>query len=111
MSKSLCMQLSMLIGTGLPIHGPTARHHLCACVLWPCSNSENMTPKYPDIAARIPGLLKPGVTSMVLDGEAVAWDPAAKKVLPFQVCQGRGRLGHRRGSHACDILGLDHSTV
>lgn len=51
----------------------------------PFSNSENMTPKYPDIVARLPGLLRPGVTSLVLDTEAVAWDPAAKKVLPFQV--------------------------
>jgi hypothetical protein len=44
-----------------------------------------MTAKYPDIAARIPGLLSPGVQSAVLDGEAVAWDPVHKKILPFQV--------------------------
>lgn len=44
-----------------------------------------MTPKYPDIVARIPGCLAPGVESCVLDSEAVAWDAEQKKILPFQV--------------------------
>ncbi|KAF5842835.1 hypothetical protein DUNSADRAFT_4719 [Dunaliella salina] len=51
-------------------------------------NSENMTPKYPDIVARLPGCLAPGVDSCVLDGEAVGWDPEHKKILPFQAKEG-----------------------
>ncbi len=47
-------------------------------------NSENNTGKYPDVAALIPKLLKPGVTSVVLDAEAVAYDRQQGKVLPFQ---------------------------
>lgn len=51
-----------------------------------CSrNSENNTGKYPDLAADVPKLLKPGVTSVVLDCEAVAYDRVTKKILPFQV--------------------------
>lgn len=45
-----------------------------------------MTPRYPDIAARLRGWLAPGVESLVVDGEAVAWDPASGRILPFQVC-------------------------
>lgn len=44
-----------------------------------------MTPRYPDILSRLPGWLAPGTTSIVLDGEAVAWDPDKAKILPFQV--------------------------
>ncbi len=52
-----------------------------------CSrNSENNTGKYPDIAAVIPSLVKEGVKSMVLDCEAVAFERATGKILPFQVC-------------------------
>lgn len=51
-----------------------------------CSrNSENNTGKYPDIAAIIPSLVKEGVKSMVLDCEAVAFERATGKILPFQV--------------------------
>ena len=51
-----------------------------------CSrNSENNTGKYPDLAADVPKLLKHGVTSVVLDCEAVAYDRVTKKILPFQV--------------------------
>lgn len=53
-------------------------------------NAEDMTPRYPDIVSRLPGWLQPGTTSIVLDGEAVAWDPDRAKILPFQV---RGLLG------------------
>ena len=49
-------------------------------------NSENNTGKYPDLAAMLPGLLKNGVTSVVLDAEAVAFDRDTGKILPFQVC-------------------------
>eukprot|EP00967_Tisochrysis_lutea_P007401 scaffold8789_cov16-Tisochrysis_lutea.AAC.2 len=63
------------------VHGPSwVPAHVCVL-----RNSENMTPKYPDIVARLPGSLAPGVDSCVLDGEAVAWDPEHKKILPFQV--------------------------
>ena len=44
--------------------------------------------KYPDIAASVPGLIKPGVKSVVLDCEAVAFERETGKILPFQVaCQ------------------------
>ena len=49
-------------------------------------NSENNTGKYPDLAAMLPRLLKDGVTSAVLDAEAVAFDRGTGKILPFQVC-------------------------
>lgn len=54
-----------------------------------CSrNSENNTVKYPDIAASVPGLVKPGTKSVVLDCEAVAFERETGKILPFQVvCQ------------------------
>lgn len=48
-------------------------------------NAEDMTPRYPDIVSRLPGWLTEGTTSIVLDGEAVAWDPDKAKILPFQV--------------------------
>lgn len=71
---------------------------VCGCRMCICKsidghrNSENMTPKYPDIVARLPACLAPGVDSCVLDGEAVGWDPEQKKILPFQVrvCGTRG---------------------
>eukprot|EP00879_Flechtneria_rotunda_P032951 GHRR01036451.1.p1 GENE.GHRR01036451.1~~GHRR01036451.1.p1 ORF type:complete len:117 (-),score=34.59 GHRR01036451.1:371-721(-) len=48
-------------------------------------NAEDMTPRYPDIVARLPACLAPGTDSIVIDGEAVAWDPEKNKILPFQV--------------------------
>ncbi|EFJ43817.1 ATP-dependent DNA ligase [Volvox carteri f. nagariensis] len=54
-------------------------------------NAENNTPKYPDIVARLRGLLKPHVQSIVFDSEAVAYDPEKKKILPFQVLSTRAR--------------------
>jgi len=48
-------------------------------------NSEDNTGKYPDIVAMFPGALAEGVKSVVLDAEAVAFDPVHGKVLPFQV--------------------------
>lgn len=47
-------------------------------------NSEDMTPRYPDIVSRLPGWLAPGTKSVVIDGEAVAWDQEKNKILPFQ---------------------------
>ena len=52
-------------------------------------NAEDMTAKYPDIVARVPAWLAPGTESVVIDGEAVAWDAQAGRILPFQV----GRVG------------------
>ncbi|XP_033118455.1 DNA ligase 1-like [Anneissia japonica] len=54
-------------------------------------NQENNTSKYPDIIERIPGILTEGVTSCVIDSEAVAWDKEKKDILPFQVLSTRKR--------------------
>ncbi|GAB4820174.1 hypothetical protein N2152v2_007220 [Parachlorella kessleri] len=54
-------------------------------------NSEDNTGKYPDVAALVPKLLKPGVASVVFDAEAVAFDREQGKVLPFQVLSTRAR--------------------
>lgn len=54
-------------------------------------NSENNTGKYPDIISLFPGALAPGVKSIVLDAEAVAYDPVAGKILPFQILSTRAR--------------------
>lgn len=52
-----------------------------------CSrNSEDNTTKYPDVAAVVPKLVKAGIRGVVLDCEAVAFDRATNKILPFQVC-------------------------
>jgi DNA ligase-1 len=47
-------------------------------------NSEELSPKYPDILAALDKWVKPGIESFVLDCEAVAWDREEKRVLPFQ---------------------------
>lgn len=54
-------------------------------------NAEDMTPRYPDIVSRLRSWLTPGTASIVLDGEAVAWDPDKSKILPFQVLSTRAR--------------------
>lgn len=54
-------------------------------------NQENNTTKYPDIIACIPPVKKEGVTSFIIDSEAVAWDQESKKILPFQVLSTRKR--------------------
>ncbi|KAJ3329365.1 tRNA ligase [Blyttiomyces sp. JEL0837] len=54
-------------------------------------NSENLTSKYPDIIALMPEVILPGVTSFVLDCEAVAWDVTKGCILPFQVLSTRKR--------------------
>lgn len=70
-------------------------------------NSENNSAKYPDVAALIPKLLKPGVKSIVLDAEAVAYDRKEGKVLPFQV--GGTELGGWMGKQA-DRAGSEPAT-
>ncbi|XP_068624930.1 DNA ligase 1 [Battus philenor] len=54
-------------------------------------NQEDNTSKYPDVLARLSTLLQPTVHSCVLDCEAVAYDPVAKQILPFQVLSTRKR--------------------
>lgn len=54
-------------------------------------NLENTTTKYPDIVARMPKAMAPGIKSVVLDGEVQAWDTEKKVFLPFQVLTTRKR--------------------
>ncbi|KAF2866839.1 hypothetical protein BDV95DRAFT_199649 [Massariosphaeria phaeospora] len=54
-------------------------------------NSEDLSKKYPDILAKLPGWVKDGTKSFVLDCETVAWDMEEKKVLPFQQLMTRKR--------------------
>ena len=54
-------------------------------------NSEELSPKYPDILAALHKWIKPGVESFVLDCEAVAWDKDEKRLLPFQQLMTRKR--------------------
>ena len=56
-------------------------------------NSEDNTTKYPDIVELMKGAVKEGVTSIVLDCEAVAYDRTEGKILPFQVLSTRSRKG------------------
>lgn len=48
-------------------------------------NAEETSEKYPDIVKMVPENLKAQVKSLVVDAEAVAWDPLEQKMLPFQV--------------------------
>ncbi len=54
-------------------------------------NLEDNTGKYPDIVRDIPNALKDpaGITSFIVDCEAVAWDKAHQKRRPFQVLSTR----------------------
>ena len=54
-------------------------------------NQEDNTPKFPDVIKALPGYLKPGVESVVIDAEAVAFDRVTGKILPFQILSTRGR--------------------
>jgi len=54
-------------------------------------NSEDLSKKYPDILAKLSTWVKEDNKSFVLDCEAVAWDVAEKKVLPFQQLMTRKR--------------------
>ncbi len=56
-------------------------------------NLEDNTTKYPDIVSTFKAHLKPGVRSVVLDAEAVAYDREAHKILPFQVLSTRAKKG------------------
>jgi len=54
-------------------------------------NSEENTERWPDLVALMKEVVKPGVSSLVLDCEAVAFDREENKILPFQVLSTRGR--------------------
>jgi DNA ligase-1 len=54
-------------------------------------NSENLTPKYPEVLERINNAAKEGVESYVLDCECVAWDREKKTIRPFQALSTRKR--------------------
>ncbi|KAJ3361506.1 tRNA ligase [Allomyces javanicus] len=54
-------------------------------------NSENLSPKYPDVMGRLDKIGKEGTFSFVLDCEAVAWDREQQCILPFQVLSTRKR--------------------
>ncbi|KAK0456580.1 hypothetical protein EV421DRAFT_1753404 [Armillaria borealis] len=54
-------------------------------------NSEDMSKKYPDLVEQLPKCFKESTQSFVLDAEAVAWDPVAGKILPFQELSKRKR--------------------
>jgi len=56
-------------------------------------NQEDNTNKYPDIVSTFKAHLKPGVRSVVIDAEAVAFDRESKKILPFQVLSTRAKKG------------------
>ncbi|KAJ1656425.1 ATP-dependent DNA ligase Cdc17 [Dispira simplex] len=54
-------------------------------------NAENMTTKYPDVMDKLNRALVSGTGSFILDCEAVAWDRAQRKILPFQILSTRKR--------------------
>lgn len=56
-------------------------------------NAENLTPKYPDLVAKLPKALSEQYkqASFIIDAEAVAYDLEKKRILPFQELQGRKR--------------------
>eukprot|EP00727_Mastigamoeba_balamuthi_P001338 m51a1_g11200 putative dna ligase 1-like (970) ;mRNA; r:15615-19317 len=54
-------------------------------------NLEDNTQKFPDLQRAVPPAVSAGVQSFIIDSEAVAWDRANKKLLPFQVLSHRAR--------------------
>ena len=56
-------------------------------------NAENLTPKYPDLLAYLPTVLKKehANASFIIDSETVAYDVEKKQILPFQELQSRKR--------------------
>src|SRR3990167_3727532 len=54
-------------------------------------NAEDNTTKFPDIIELIPKVQKESTLSFVIDCEAVAFDVATKRILPFQILSTRGK--------------------
>jgi len=54
-------------------------------------NMEDMSERYPDIIDILPTIAKDANVDFILDCEAVAWDQAEQKILPFQVLSTRKR--------------------
>lgn len=56
-------------------------------------NAENLTEKYPDLVASLPLSLKEEFkdASFIIDCESTAYDVEKRKILPFQMLQGRKR--------------------
>jgi DNA ligase-1 len=59
-------------------------------IIYSC-NQGNNTSKYPDIINRFDSTTGDGVTSCILDCEAVAWDREKKQILLFQILSTRKR--------------------
>ena len=77
-------------------------------------NSEDNSTKYPDIAALMPRAVRPHVTSIIIDSEAVAVDTKTGAILPFQVLSTRKRkdasvddIGVKVCVYAFDLLYLN----
>ena len=54
-------------------------------------NSENMTQKYPELLALMQNQLSPDVSSIIVDSEVVAYEPATKTIQPFQKLSTRAK--------------------
>lgn len=61
-------------------------------------NMEDMSQRYPDLLTGSTKFAVEGVSSYILDCEAVAWDREQKKILPFQVLSTRKRKDVEEGS-------------
>lgn len=81
-------------GERAQVHGFMRGGQRCVRVF--SRNSEDMSAKYPDVAAQVPHCIAPGVDSFVFDTEVVAWQPAQAageegRLLPFQELSRRKR--------------------
>jgi hypothetical protein len=89
-AAAMVILLQQCVGKTLLTFRPTVQLHVLdggKTVHIYSRNAEDMTPRYPDIVSRLPSWLAPGTKSIVIDGEAVAWDPDKGRILPFQVMQ------------------------
>jgi DNA ligase 1 len=54
-------------------------------------NQEDNTAKFPDLITGMKRYVKPGIKSVVIDCEAVAYDRENDRILPFQILSTRGK--------------------